>query len=129
MWIYTHGAPKAFSAQHELCRSMIRSYLTAQGINVRPRPTRSSHKKGKVERKNGVFKIINVKTSTIRPIRTSKHHLISRILHHLHTTRVKILNHIKTNHRILSIHYGRTTQDHPTWITGCPHIIRSEASI
>lgn len=57
-WLYRHGAPKRFSADPEFCRPVLQRFMTQHGITVLPRPSRSSHKNGRVERNNGVFKLI-----------------------------------------------------------------------
>lgn len=57
-WIYKHGAPRRFSADHELCRPILRKFLDKHAIQLNPRPSRSSDKVGKVERNNGVFKMV-----------------------------------------------------------------------
>lgn len=57
-WFYKHGAPKHFSADHELCRPVLERFLNAHQIQLNPRPSRSSHKSGRVERNNGLFKAI-----------------------------------------------------------------------
>lgn len=55
---YTHGPPKAFGTGQEFCRTSMRAFMDIHDIEVRPRPSRSSHKRRKAERNNGVFKNI-----------------------------------------------------------------------
>lgn len=50
-WIYHHGAPEAFSADPEFCKRFFERFLSAHAIQLHPRPSRSSSKNGKVERK------------------------------------------------------------------------------
>lgn len=57
-WMYHHGAPKRFRSDPEFCRPVLRKFMEAHGITVLPRPSRSSHKNGRIERNNGVFKLI-----------------------------------------------------------------------
>lgn len=57
-WFYRHGAPRRFSADHEFCRSALTSFMELHEITVNPRPSRSSHKCGQVERNNGIFKLV-----------------------------------------------------------------------
>lgn len=57
-WFYKHGAPNSFSAGHELCRPVLRKFLDAHGIKLNPRPSRSSHKVGRIERNIGVFRVV-----------------------------------------------------------------------
>lgn len=57
-WLYQHGAPTRFSSDPEFCRPVLRRFLEGHGVTVLPRPSRSSHKNGRVERNNGVFKLI-----------------------------------------------------------------------
>ena len=57
-WIYKHGSPASFSADPEFTRPVLTKYLEAHGIVVEVKPSRSSHKNGKVERNNGLFKAI-----------------------------------------------------------------------
>lgn len=57
-WMFHHGAPMRFSADPELCRPVLRRYLEEHSVIMLPRPSRSSHKNGRIERNNGVFKLI-----------------------------------------------------------------------
>lgn len=57
-WVYQHGAPKRFSADPEFCRPVFQRFMAEHGVTVLPRPSRSSHKNGRIERNNGVFKLI-----------------------------------------------------------------------
>lgn len=57
-WLYHHGAPKYFSADPEFCKPVFERFLAGHEITLRPRPSRSSHKNGRVERNNGVFKSV-----------------------------------------------------------------------
>lgn len=57
-WIYHHGAPAMFSADPEFSRQFMERFLTAHGIQLKPRPSRSSAKNGRVERNNGTFKLL-----------------------------------------------------------------------
>lgn len=57
-WMYHHGAPQRFSADPEFCRPVLRRFLDQHNVDVLPRPSRSSHKNGRIERNNGVFKLI-----------------------------------------------------------------------
>lgn len=58
VWICHHGAPKRVSADDEYDRNRLTNFLTVNGIQYRPRPTRRHNKTGLVERKNGVLKDI-----------------------------------------------------------------------
>ena len=57
-WVYHHGAPVKFSADPEFCRPLMQRFLTAHNIELRPRPSRSAAKNGRIERNNGTFKLI-----------------------------------------------------------------------
>lgn len=57
-WIYRHGAPMRFSAYPEFCRSVHKTFLAQHGTMMLPRPSRSAHKNGLIERNNGVFRLI-----------------------------------------------------------------------
>lgn len=56
--MYRHGAPVRFTSDPEFCRPVLRRYMEAHGIKVLPLPSRSSHTNGRVERNNGVIKLI-----------------------------------------------------------------------
>lgn len=58
IWLCRHGAPSNFSADPEFCQTFFTKYLAGHGTRVKERPARSSHKNGRVERSNGVFKSI-----------------------------------------------------------------------
>lgn len=58
LWFYNHGVPKRFSADHEFCRPVLKKFLDSHNIILRSRPSRSSHKCGRIERNHGVFKSI-----------------------------------------------------------------------
>lgn len=62
-WICRHGPPEKFSADPEFCQPLFVKYLTGYNIKVNERPARSSHKNGRVERNNGLFKSIFEKMS------------------------------------------------------------------
>lgn len=55
---FNHGAPKCFSADHEFCRPVSHRFLDTHHILLNYRPSISSHKTGRIERKNGVFKMV-----------------------------------------------------------------------
>lgn len=57
-WMCRHGAPQYFSADPEFCLPFFAKYRNGHGIHVNERPARSSHKNGRVERSNGVFKTV-----------------------------------------------------------------------
>lgn len=57
-WFYRHGAPRNFSADHEFCRPVLKRFLDTHAIKLNPRPSRSSNKTGRVERNNGLFKMV-----------------------------------------------------------------------
>lgn len=57
-WFYNHGAPRRFSADQEFCRPVLHRFLSKHNILLNPRPSRSSHKTGRVERNNGVLKTV-----------------------------------------------------------------------
>lgn len=57
-WIYYFGAPKRFSADPEFTRGIMHRFLELHYIKLCQRPARSSNKNGRVERQNGVFKMI-----------------------------------------------------------------------
>lgn len=63
MWINRHGSPNAFSADPEFCKDSLKKILQSQNISLLPRPSRSSHKNGIVERNNSVFKFVLKKHS------------------------------------------------------------------
>lgn len=58
IWIHSHGAPVAVSADDEYNRAPLKNYLSAHGIEFKPRPDRRHNKLGIVERKNGTVKTI-----------------------------------------------------------------------
>lgn len=55
-WIYCHGSSKAFDAHPEFCNVFLKKLLRSHNIELQFRPSRSSHKNGKAERKNEIFK-------------------------------------------------------------------------
>lgn len=57
-WVFRHGAPRSFCADHEFCRPVLQHFITLQKILLNPRPSRSSNRAGKIERNNGVFKMV-----------------------------------------------------------------------
>lgn len=57
-WLYRHGAPKSFGVDQEFDCDQFRTFLRAHSIQFFPRPDRSSHKSGRVERNNAVFKLV-----------------------------------------------------------------------
>lgn len=57
-WFCEHGAPMTFSADPELCLTVLNYFLDKYGIIKRERPSSSSHNNGRIERNNGVFKSI-----------------------------------------------------------------------
>lgn len=57
-WFYKHGAPANFSADQEFCRPVLKRFLDEHAIKLNARPSRASNKTGRVERNNGVFKLI-----------------------------------------------------------------------
>ena len=57
-WIYHHGAPAQFSADPEFCRPFMEKFLKAHNVELKPRPSRSSAKNGRIERNNGTLKLI-----------------------------------------------------------------------
>ena len=57
-WLYHHGAPQEFSADPEFTTPTLKRFLKSHAIEVKERPSRSSSKNGKVERNNGLFKLI-----------------------------------------------------------------------
>lgn len=56
MWSHMCRALKYFSADHEFCRAMLQKFMENHGKEARARPSRSSHKTGKIERNKGIFK-------------------------------------------------------------------------
>lgn len=62
-WICRHGSPGQFSADPEFCQPFFVKYLNGHSIEVNERPARSSHKNGRVERNNGLFKSVFGKLS------------------------------------------------------------------
>lgn len=62
-WIYHHGAPQFFSSDPEFCNQQLNSFLKSHNIELEVRPSRSSHKNGKVERNNGIFKTVFIKVA------------------------------------------------------------------
>lgn len=62
-WFYHHGTPKSFSADPEFCKRFLSRFLQTHAITLNARPSRSSHKNGRVERNNGVFKNILARLS------------------------------------------------------------------
>lgn len=61
-WLCRH-APGHFSADPELCQTVLVRYLGGHGVTVNERPARSPHKNGRVERRNGTFNYIFEKLS------------------------------------------------------------------
>lgn len=57
-WLYRHGAPKYFGADQEFNSAAFDTFLRTHSIQFFPRPARSSHKSGRVERNNAVFKLV-----------------------------------------------------------------------
>lgn len=62
-WLYHHGAPGKFSADPEFCRPFMERFLNAHSIELKPRPSRSPAKNGRIERNNGTLKRILSKLS------------------------------------------------------------------
>lgn len=75
--MFHHGAPKRFSADPELCRPVLRRFLEEHHVVVLPRPSRSSHKNGRIERNNGVFKLI-VERVAKADLKASPNAIVSR---------------------------------------------------
>lgn len=72
-WFLKQDAAKKFSADHELGRPILTHFLNLQKIILNPRPSRSSHKTGRIEHNNGVFasvinKLLKADTSAIAEI-------------------------------------------------------------
>ena len=76
-WLYHHGAPDKFSADPEFCKPFMERFLNAHSIELRPRPSRSSAKNGRIERNNGTFKLILSRLSKEHSI-SSPHTLVAR---------------------------------------------------
>lgn len=57
-WICRHGSQREFSADPEFCLPFFVKYLSGHNIKVNDRPARSSHKNGRIEGNNGVFKTV-----------------------------------------------------------------------
>lgn len=57
-WFYNNGAPKRFITDEEFCRPVLQHFLTLHSGSFNPLPSRSSHKIGRMERDNGVFKAV-----------------------------------------------------------------------
>lgn len=76
-WIYKHGAPKYFSADPEFTRPVLLKFLSTHGIETKVRPSRCSHKNGKIERSNGLFKAILERISKENTV-ASPHILVAR---------------------------------------------------
>lgn len=53
-----HGAPEKFSADQGFCRPILYGFLQIDKIPLRPRPSSSSNKSGKIERNSEVFKSV-----------------------------------------------------------------------
>lgn len=62
-WPCRHGALSHFSAGRESCLPFFIKYLNGHNKRVDDQPARSSHKTGRAERSNGVFKTAVEKTS------------------------------------------------------------------
>lgn len=62
-WICRHGCPVQFSADPEFCQPFFIKYLNGHGTKTNERPAQSSHKNGRVERNNSLFKSIFEKMS------------------------------------------------------------------
>lgn len=58
IWLCRHGNPSSFSADLEFCMPFFANYLSIHGIEFKDRPARSSHRNGRVECSNGIFKSI-----------------------------------------------------------------------
>lgn len=56
MPFYCHGVPERFGADHEFCRPVLKTFMEIHWVKLKPRPSRSSKKSGKVERSNEVMK-------------------------------------------------------------------------
>lgn len=57
-WLYHHGAPRAFGADAEFCNKELNQFFRTRSIDLQHRPSKSTHKNGRVERNNGVWKEI-----------------------------------------------------------------------
>lgn len=58
IWLCSHGAPRFFSADPDLCLPFFVKYLAGHGVKVNQRTARSAHKNGRIERSKRVFKYI-----------------------------------------------------------------------
>lgn len=76
-WLYHHGAPRYFASDPEFCNTQMNSFLSAHQVELQCRPSRSSHKNGKVERNNGIFKNILERLSKEKTV-ANEHLLVKR---------------------------------------------------
>lgn len=57
-WIYYFGSPRRFSADPEFTKGIMQRFLELHSIKLFRRPARASNKNGRVERQNGLFKMM-----------------------------------------------------------------------
>lgn len=114
LWFYRQGAPKYFSADYEFFKLTLRKFMEKDDIKVRPRPTQSSHKSGRVERNNGVLKKVLPKIERADP--TSDPETI--------IVRLSFIDNLFYGSKLMSTF--QLAQGYATSILGLPHGIVSQ---